>query len=205
MNTPCTAIVIDGHRGVAATKKLWKPGAKISVGFLDGTIAEWERTLQIAKMWEKCGNFTFYEELPERASVRIVFEGSGNWSFVGTDCLKIKEGPTMSLSLYEHDALIEWNRTVLHEFGHVLGLEHEHKHQQFTFQNKQDAVEFLKKAGWSDAYIQMNLFDRNDLSDVYEFDNKSIMLYTFDRESNTEISIGDCKTIGKLYPFEHIS
>lgn len=201
MNTHCTALVIDGHRGVAATKKLWKPGAKISVGFLDGTIEQWERTLRIAKEWERCGNIEFYEDTPERAIVRVTF-GEGNWSFVGTDALKVKSGATMGLRLYEQDAELEWQRVVLHEFGHVLGLEHEHKHEKFTFPDEKAAIAFLKKQGWSDDYIYDNLFGRIELEDISALDTQSIMLYSFDTTQNVEISVEDCKNIGKLYPFE---
>ena len=45
----------------------------------------------------------------------------GSWSYIGTDALHIpKESKTMNLGFIDRS-------TVMHEFGHALGLIHEHQ------------------------------------------------------------------------------
>lgn len=197
----CSQLKIENQRGVFSPKKLWKLGQKITVGFLDGTIEDWERVVRIAKEWEACGNFSFVEELPEKSVVRVSFEGVGSWSFVGTDALSIRTGPTINFGwLAGETSEFEWRRVVLHEFGHVLGLEHEHKHSSYSFLDRQKAIEFLRKQGWDDEKIGQNLFNNEGLEET-EFDIDSVMLYRFgDGVGVDSISTGDCLTIGKMYP-----
>ena len=57
----------------------------------------------------------------------------GSWSAVGTDAknliTNLKE-PTMVLNLQDLDYIAQ-KRTVIHMFGHALGLEHEHLRSDF--------------------------------------------------------------------------
>ena len=54
----------------------------------------------------------------------------GSRSAVGIDCLNIKTGPTMWLNLVT--GRNDYNKhIVIHEFGHALGLEHEHQRSCF--------------------------------------------------------------------------
>ena len=55
------------------------------------------------------------------------------WSMVGTDAERLvtdPEQPTMVLSLQDFPPNIQRN-LVIHEFGHALGLEHEHHRSDF--------------------------------------------------------------------------
>ena len=54
-----------------------------------------------------------------------------SWSKVGTDGVSVdKSKPTMVLRLYKGKT--DYNRhVVMHEFGHILGLEHEHQRSEF--------------------------------------------------------------------------
>ena len=63
-------------------------------------------------------------------------EGGECWSLVGTDAMKEDAAkPTMRLNLggtatgYPHPSL--QRSLVIHEFGHALGLEHEHQRSDF--------------------------------------------------------------------------
>ena len=54
-----------------------------------------------------------------------------NWSMVGTDAEKINRNkPTMQLNLKGHSPALQ-ESLVVHEFGHALGLEHEHQRSDF--------------------------------------------------------------------------
>ena len=53
-----------------------------------------------------------------------------------------------------------YKRTIRHEFGHALGLQHEHQHPDAPQQyNKEDLVEYLKEVhpNWSDKDIAGNI------------------------------------------------
>ena len=60
-------------------------------------------------------------------------EEGGNWSKVGTDAQKVRsiKEPTMQLNLYPQIPQDLQESLVIHEFGHALGLEHEHQRSDF--------------------------------------------------------------------------
>ncbi len=62
----------------------------------------------------------------------VASDGDKCWSVVGKDTLNVKEQdkPTMVLSLNGHTHYIQ-ESLVIHEFGHALGLEHEHQRSEF--------------------------------------------------------------------------
>ena len=58
------------------------------------------------------------------AEVRLSFKQAGSWSFRGTDALAVpQDEATINLQQVEP-------RTVLHEFGYVLGLIEEHQYSR---------------------------------------------------------------------------
>ncbi len=60
--------------------------------------------------------------------IYIHTDSSGSWSAVGTDVQKVKKmKPTMMLDL---DRSFK-RYLVIHQFGHALGLEHEHQRTDF--------------------------------------------------------------------------
>ena len=63
----------------------------------------------------------------------------GNWSYIGTHAKQVAEDkPTMHLD--RTDDSKTFRSTVLHEFGHALGLMHEHQHPENTVDWNTQAV-----------------------------------------------------------------
>jgi hypothetical protein len=110
--------------------RMWDNGSPIRVGFLNGSTRVQQKTIEYASLWFEHPNLRLEVVPVEEAAVRISYSpGHGTWSYVGTDCLHVQnhQEATMYLELYDWTAEHVFKRTVLHEFGHVLGCLHEHQ------------------------------------------------------------------------------
>jgi hypothetical protein len=107
----------------------------------------------------------------------------------------------------------EYNRVVLHEFGHALGLVHEHQNPIGGIQWNRPAVYdyYLRTDGWNKDQVDHNIFDTysTDQALYTTFDPNSIMLYAIPRELttngfevgwNTGLSEMDKAFIKQVYP-----
>ena len=138
--------------------------------------------------------------------VKIDFDPDMAWSLVGTDCIG-HEGATMNLGWFDVS-------TVMHEFGHVLGMVHEHQNPKGqSIQWNPEAVYSWSKLtqGWDKATTDTNILNKyaNDQINGSKFDPMSIMLYFFPAsltlnnkgtEQNLRISGEDALWISKTYP-----
>ena len=87
----------------------------------------------------------------------FVIERGAARSYIGTQS-KDKE-ITMWLNLSPR-YYRNYKRTIRHEFGHALGLKHEHQHPDAPQQyNREDLVEYLREQHpeWSDGYIERTI------------------------------------------------
>src|SRR5207249_3606728 len=111
--------------------------------------------------------------------------GAGSWSWVGILCKKVPSGEaTMNLDFSDaagtgRQAKQRRRALILHEFGHVLGLEHEHRSPKAPILwNKEEVYkdhEGLRDRQWVDN----NIFAPLDAgkTNFTAFDEQSIMLY----------------------------
>ncbi|KAE8149991.1 hypothetical protein BDV25DRAFT_140251 [Aspergillus avenaceus] len=119
------------------SSKIWQSGQEIVIGFLAGS--EWQRNQvkRYAPLWTRYANirFTFLDHRPsDGADVLIGFDSAeGSWSSRGTDCSYFSSRGIKSMNLswiMSQRSQADIRATILHQFGHALGLVHEHASPQ---------------------------------------------------------------------------
>lgn len=198
--------------------KLWTPGDVIRARFLDGAEEVHRRVARTAAMWDRHVNLSFEFGDDPDAEIRISFASAGTWSYPGTDCLGVgSDEPTMNYGWLAADTpSAEVRRTVLHEFGHVLGMLHEHQNparpdywdKDKVYRSYEGAPNF-----WSRQQVDELVFKTWDpelFPFAKEFDPESIMVFPIPKELtigdfeigwNMDLSAGDIDFASKLYPF----
>jgi hypothetical protein len=199
--------------------RLWRPGRTLRVRFLDGLPEVQAKVQEYAQQWTKHANINFEFGDDPDAEIRISFQGKGSWSALGTDALVEEyypmDQPTMNYGWLDSDSTEEdYSEVVLHEFGHALGMIHEHSSPASDIEwNREAVIDDLSGPPnfWDEATIEHNVFRRySELQTQFtEFDPKSIMLYTFPEHwtlndlsstPNTELSEVDKAFMAERYP-----
>jgi hypothetical protein len=208
------AVLAQGRAAVMKHAQ-WQTGDTITIRFLSGSPQLQRRVRTVANEWTKFANLTF-EFVPRAPSdIRIAFvQDNSAWSRLGTTCRAIREPePTMNFGwLTDASSDADLRRTVLHEFGHAIGLIHEHQnpYPQHIKWNTAAVKADLSRKGWSDRDIEDNIFKHYNKDDVRatDFDPLSIMLYPipkswtdgFSCDLNRELSEKDKHAVGYVYP-----
>lgn len=168
-----------GDRAVGPIGKTWMNGSRLKVRFMDGTPTEQAVAREQAFWWSQVANLTFEFNDALNAEIRITFDQSdGAWSYVGTDCRNIPlDQPTMNLGFLD-------GGTAAHEFGHAIGLAHEHQNPAGGIQwNEQVVIREAAKSPnfWDEATTRHNILNKYRAEQVNgtKFDPDSIMLYFF--------------------------
>jgi hypothetical protein len=197
----------------------WTPGQTISIKFLNGDAFLQNKVKQFASQWLTYANLKFaWVSSEEYADIKIGFKwngDTGSWSNVGIGTTAIAQNaPSMNFGWFDATTTdTEFSRVVIHEFGHSLGLGHEHQNPAVTIQWNKPVVYdyYARTSGWSATKVDDNVLNpfSPDKVDYTEFDPQSIMLYSFpanftlDNQSspwNTTLSNEDKASIAKLYP-----
>jgi hypothetical protein len=199
---------------------MWENGITLKCRFLDGSTKQRKRVEEKAHMWEDHASIAFKFVRSGDAQVRISFSAdTGSWSALGTDALIERYfpryQPTMNYGWLEDDSSDdEYERVVVHEFGHALGCIHEHQNPKAQLKWNRAEV-FRVFSGppnfWDRATIEHNVLERYDKesTNASRFDGDSIMLYEFPgslftdgkgTRSNRRLSTQDKSFIGKMYP-----
>ena len=196
----------------------WKTGQVIPVYFLNGKKEQRKGVEHCAREWEKYGNFRFkFHTQPKTRkdhAILISFQklrpGVAGWSSVGGGTTGTSHP---SMAFLPHERGSAGCGTVLHEFGHALGLLHE----QNSPGGKLDWIRaeaykyFRKKYKWGRKQVDEKIF--NKTSDKYynwgKFDRLSVMAYYIAGKlfrdgwplgGRSGLSLGDQKGIARLYP-----
>lgn len=201
----------------------WAAGDKITISFLDGDTEVQQRVEKAAMKWVAPGmaNLTFeFRKDTTNTDVRISFKYAGSWSVLGTTCKNVPKGtPTMNFGwLNKNTTDSELIRVVLHEFGHAIGLIHEHMNP-VAGGIKWNKIRVEKDLSgppnkWSPEIIFNNMFKpfSEEQLKLTRLDPASIMMYPipakwttdgFSVGLNTELSQTDKQFIQEAYPGNH--
>jgi predicted Zn-dependent protease len=202
-------------RGLADNYLLWDNGAIIKVKFISGSTSLREKVKKYATEWESYANVKFNFVGNEDADIRIkLTDNDGHWSFLGTQSrLYSQSAHTMNLDTTDLVTERALKGTVLHEFGHALGLLHEHESPLSGIQWNKERIyeEYKKQMGWSKSDVDNQVFSIYDVSftNGTSYDNQSIMHYPikswetlngFTVPWNRVLSTGDKNLVAALYP-----
>jgi hypothetical protein len=195
---------------LSAKGKQWAVGDEINIYFMNGTAKQQAFVRRTAEEWLQHANLKFnWVKSAKTSEVRISFlPAGGSWSYVGTDALLAsRREATMNFAWLDKGV-------VLHEFGHMLGLKHEHQNPDGGIQWNEKAV-IASLSGppnnWDLPTIRRNVLEQAHPHHVdgTKFDIHSVMLYPFPKEwtfntqgtpSNDNLSETDKQHIRKLYP-----
>ena len=118
------------------------------------------------------------DAIASTAKIRIAFNPTaGAYSYIGTDCLQVSSPETMNLGWFDV-------ATTMHEFGHALGMIHEHQNPDSNpiQWNKEAVYQWAKETqGWTPEEANTQIIDSYYAGDITgsAFDPDSIMLYFF--------------------------
>lgn len=205
----------------AETSKKWPKGSTLRVKFLDGITEVQNKVKYYANQWSQYANIQFEFGNDPNAEIRISFQESGSWSAIGTDCLRKDifptHKPTMNFGwLMPGLPEMKYSSVVLHEFGHALGLIHEHQSPASEIVwNRQAVINYFSGSPnyWDIETIEFNILRRYSGAKTQfshtAFDHKSIMVYPIAKEwtndgyavtMNSFLSQADKDFIRNLYP-----
>jgi hypothetical protein len=231
--TEASPVARAAVRGVVVKSITWRPGETVKVCFRAGTQKARARVVKYASEWMNYANVVLdfgdkdnprscQGDNSEAIKIDFVEQGAaaGYWSQIGTNSRKTSH--SMNLGEIGRDALpfpeTEARRLTMHEFGHALGMLHEHQSPTGGCGPEYDQEALLAYGallGWSPEKSLSNFipYSASPELNASEVDRKSIMHYSLPvwifkaREKspcfvqpNYEISEGDRVFMSRVYP-----
>ncbi len=211
----------------SAKENYWEPGQELKVCFMDGSRVSRQRVADFASEWTKYANLKFdFGDVQSCKSdgtehIRVSFVGAGYWSYEGKESLTVdQKRQTLNLQGYNVDAppssLEEMRGHVLHEFGHAIGLQHQHQNPRGKCDEELDRAGVLKSAasfGWPLEKVREESEPIDGFDPNIDYDIKSIMTYSLPKEwfklgdksrcwieGNKLLSDGDKRAVAYIYP-----
>lgn len=198
----------------------WPAAVSVLRVYLMGGSAKVRSEVQaIAPEWNRYSRiqFQFVDHLP--AEVRVTFDPNDPnglyWSEIGMQATRGDQtAHTMNLGLSDDEDDREYHRVILHEFGHALGMIHEHQNPNGGI-HWDEAKVYAALSGppnnWDHDKIYSNVIAKytQAMTNSTQVDDRSIMMYSFPRDwttdgysapINTELSETDKQFIATIYP-----
>ncbi|MGR3962911.1 hypothetical protein FW800_00335 [Pseudomonas sp. 910_23] len=201
-------------RGVAMPDKLWPQHSVLTISRLNMTQEQKDLVQHNINKWAPHTNLYLKFIDSPNGDIRITADNNSHagWSSVGTDAKNVPlSKPTMSIGFKDSPDGIA--ATVQHEFGHALGLKHEHQHPDRTLdlnrQNIYDEYESRRQFSYEADNNIIRTFSRPQVTASANYDDKSIMHYGFPASRlnggppiprNFKLSEDDKKFMQSLYP-----
>ena len=196
----------DEARAYVSRLKLWPTNRPVTVCYFGGSPALKEKISTIASTWDQAApgltlNFGTQGNRHDcrdgrTYDIRVGYAYKGYWSLVGTDSRDLAPQYEQSLNLAFYDvnppAEPAFSRYILHEFGHAIGLQHEHQSPRAPCSAEFNWPQIYKYLSGDPNYWDKDKVDHNMRpKEVPEgrstrFDPESIMLYRFSKEFYVE-------------------
>jgi hypothetical protein len=177
---------LGGIKSVIAEERVWKGYKQLRVFFMDTpAVGIVKRTLSIANRWFDGEDFFVPASSKTSSDIRVSFApGQGYKSKIGNSTGVGFYDTTMWLSSLHRQNDSNFTRVVLHEFGHALGLLHEHQHPLRTIQwDKPKVYRYFGAAPYNwrpsevDLYVLEDAYYVEDVLLANKFEEQSIMMY----------------------------
>ncbi len=182
-------------RAALVKSNKWVNGSTIRVKFLNGDSFLQEKVKKYVREWSGYVNLKFeFVSASANADIKVAFKwngDTGSWSYIGNYCQTIPQNaPSMNFGWFDvNTPEAEFSRTILHEFGHALGLIHEHQHPlNGILWNKEYIYNYYELTqGWDRSKVDTNMFRKytTTQTNYSSYDTYSIMHYYFPPEFTT--------------------
>ncbi len=204
-------------RQMADNYYLWDNGKTLRVKILSGSQKYKDMIMKYAKEWEKYANIKFdFVEFGD-THIRVILtgnDGGGNYSKLGTMANMVPQDEhTLHLDTTSFTTAEYTYTCIVHEFGHAIGLMHEHMNPTSGIKWDKNRVyaAYKLQQGWSKEMVDAQLFKKysTNYTNGTKYDSKSIMHYPISRWEtldgffvnwNYSISQGDKDIVAALYP-----
>lgn len=183
----------------------WTNGSTIRVKFIGGSNFVINKVKQYATEWTRHANLNFQFVNYGQADIRVSFVQNGSsWSVIGKQALQVSQHEaTMNFGwLNDRTPDYEFRRTILHEFGHALGLLHEHQNPAGGIPWDKEAVynHYRLTQGWDAQTTYTNVIQKasRNATQFSSYDPQSIMHYPVSSSlTNGQYRVGMNQTLSR--------